>query len=145
MTCSVCGNVDTRDPCTICADERRDCDDARRRRVGRRSLGAGAGRRHAGALSRARRRPVAARRRRARPISTCRRWSRASPRAGSSELILAVNATVEGQTTAHYIIDLLADYPVKVTRLAHGVPVGGELDYLDDGTLAAAMRQRTAF
>ena len=62
-----------------------------------------------------------------------------------SELILAVNATVEGQTTAHYIIDLLADYPVKVTRLAHGVPVGGELDYLDDGTLAAAMRQRTAF
>ncbi len=64
---------------------------------------------------------------------------------GVSEMILAVNATVEGQTTAHYIIDLLTDYPVKVTRLAHGVPVGGELDYLDDGTLAAAMRQRTAF
>jgi recombination protein RecR len=62
-----------------------------------------------------------------------------------SEMILAVNATVEGQTTAHYIIDLLADYSIKVTRLAHGVPVGGELDYLDDGTLAAAMRQRTAF
>ena len=64
---------------------------------------------------------------------------------GVSEMILAVNATVEGQTTAHYIIGLLTDYPVKVTRLAHGVPVGGELDYLDDGTLAAAMRQRTAF
>ena len=62
-----------------------------------------------------------------------------------NELILAVNATVEGQTTAHYIIDLLAAYPVKVTRLAHGVPVGGELDYLDDGTLATAVRQRTAF
>jgi recombination protein RecR len=62
-----------------------------------------------------------------------------------SELILAVNATVEGQTTAHYIIDLLANHPVKVTRLAHGVPVGGELDYLDDGTLATAMRQRTTF
>ncbi len=61
------------------------------------------------------------------------------------ELILAVNATVDGQTTAHYIIDLLAEYPVRLTRLAHGVPVGGELDYLDDGTLAAAMRQRTAF
>jgi recombination protein RecR len=61
------------------------------------------------------------------------------------EIILALNATVEGQTTAHYIIDLLTDYPVKVTRLAHGVPVGGELDYLDDGTLATAMRQRTAF
>ncbi len=64
---------------------------------------------------------------------------------GVNELILAVNATVEGQTTAHYIIDLLAAYPVKVTRLAHGVPVGGELDYLDDGTLATAVRQRTAF
>ncbi len=64
---------------------------------------------------------------------------------GVIEMILAVNATVEGQTTAHYIIDLLTDYPVKVTRLAHGVPVGGELDYLDDGTLATAMRQRTAF
>ena len=64
---------------------------------------------------------------------------------GVSEVILAVNATVDGQTTAHYIIDLLAVYPVKATRLAHGVPVGGELDYLDDGTLAAAMRQRTAF
>ncbi len=64
---------------------------------------------------------------------------------GVSEVILAVNATVDGQTTAHYIVDLLADHPVKVTRLAHGVPVGGELDYLDDGTLAAAMRQRTGF
>ena len=64
---------------------------------------------------------------------------------GVGEVILAVNATVDGQTTAHYIVDLLADYPVEVTRLAHGVPVGGELDYLDEGTLAAAMRQRTAF
>jgi recombination protein RecR len=59
------------------------------------------------------------------------------------EVILAVNATVDGQTTAHYITDLLAHLPVKVTRLAHGVPVGGELDYLDEGTLAAALRQRT--
>ena len=64
---------------------------------------------------------------------------------GINEVILAVNATVDGQTTAHYITDLLCAHPVKVTRLAHGVPVGGELDYLDDGTLAAAMRQRTAF
>ena len=60
-------------------------------------------------------------------------------------MILAVNATVDGQTTAHYVIDSSPTYAVKVTRLAHGVPVGGELDYLDDGTLAAAMRQRTAF
>ena len=61
------------------------------------------------------------------------------------EVILAVNATVDGQTTAHYITDLLSAFPVKVTRLAHGVPVGGELDYLDEGTLAAAIRQRTTF
>jgi recombination protein RecR len=62
-----------------------------------------------------------------------------------NELILALNATVDGQTTAHYITDLIQDTGVKVTRLAHGVPVGGELDYLDEGTLAAAIRQRTAF
>ena len=61
------------------------------------------------------------------------------------EIILALNATVDGQTTAHYITDLLHDANVKVTRLAHGVPVGGELDYLDEGTLSAAIRQRTTF
>ena len=61
------------------------------------------------------------------------------------EVILALNATVDGQTTAHFITDLMAHLPVKVTKLAHGVPVGGELDYLDDGTLAAAIRQRTGF
>jgi len=61
------------------------------------------------------------------------------------EVILALNATVDGQTTAHYITELLADAKVKVTRLAHGVPVGGELDYLDEGTLAAAIKQRTLF
>ena len=61
------------------------------------------------------------------------------------EVILALNATVDGQTTAHYIVDLLSTLDVKVTRLAHGVPVGGELDYLDEGTLAAAVRQRTLF
>ena len=61
------------------------------------------------------------------------------------EVILALNATVDGQTTAHYITDQLADFEVKVTRLAHGVPVGGELDYLDDGTLAQALRARKRF
>ena len=60
------------------------------------------------------------------------------------EVILALNATVDGQTTAHYITDLLEPHNVKVTKLAHGVPVGGELDYLDEGTLSAAIRQRTA-
>jgi recombination protein RecR len=61
------------------------------------------------------------------------------------ELILALNATVDGQTTAHYITELLQGADVKVTRLAHGVPVGGELDYLDEGTLSAAIKQRTLF
>jgi recombination protein RecR len=66
---------------------------------------------------------------------------------GSSikEVVLALNATVDGQTTAHYITDLLRDTGVKVTRLAYGVPVGGELDYLDEGTLSAAIRSRTPF
>jgi recombination protein RecR len=64
---------------------------------------------------------------------------------GVREVILAMNATVEGQTTAHYIADQLAGSGAKVTRLAHGVPVGGELDYLDDGTLTAAMKSRTPF
>jgi recombination protein RecR len=61
------------------------------------------------------------------------------------EIVLALNATVDGQTTAHYITDLLHGGDLKITRLAHGVPVGGELDYLDEGTLAAAIRQRTPF
>ena len=62
---------------------------------------------------------------------------------GVTEVILALGATVDGQTTAHYIADLLRDLPVKITRLAQGVPVGGELDYLDEGTLSAAIRSRT--
>jgi recombination protein RecR len=59
------------------------------------------------------------------------------------EVVLALNATVDGQTTAHYITDLLHDANVSLTRLAHGVPVGGELDYLDEGTLSQALRSRT--
>jgi len=58
------------------------------------------------------------------------------------EVVLATGATVEGQTTAHYIADRLAGLPITVTRLAHGLPVGGELDYLDDGTLTAALKVR---
>jgi len=62
-----------------------------------------------------------------------------------TEVILAMNATVDGQTTAHYITDHLVDMDVKISRLAHGVPVGGELDYLDDGTISAAMASRRPF
>lgn len=61
------------------------------------------------------------------------------------EVILATNATVDGQTTAHYVTDRIEHADIKVTRLAHGVPVGGELDYLDDGTLAAALKARREF
>jgi recombination protein RecR len=64
---------------------------------------------------------------------------------GITEVILALNATVEGQTTAHYVAERLAGMGVTVTRLAPGVPVGGELDYLDDGTLGAALRARKTF
>jgi recombination protein RecR len=61
---------------------------------------------------------------------------------GVGEVILALSATVDGQTTAHYIAEKLNAHGVTVTRLAHGVPVGGELDYLDDGTLTAALNAR---
>jgi recombination protein RecR len=64
---------------------------------------------------------------------------------GATEVILALNATVDGQTTAHYIADVLGDSGVRLTSLAQGVPIGGELDYLDDGTIGAALRARKAF
>ena len=63
-------------------------------------------------------------------------------RGGVDEVVLAMNATLEGQTTAHYLADRLEAFPVRVTQLAHGLPVGGELDYLDEGTLAQALRAR---
>jgi recombination protein RecR len=144
VACSVCGNVDSRDPCTICCDEKRDATIL----VVVESVGdlwaleranATRGRYHVlgGALS---------------PLDGVGpddlNLASLAARVGAGgikEVILAVNATVDGQTTAHYVIELLAPHAVKVTRLAHGVPVGGELDYLDDGTLAAAMRQRTEF
>jgi recombination protein RecR len=144
VTCSICGSVDSRDPCTICADPQRDPSTI----VVVETVGDLWALERAGAL-------------RARyhvlggvlspldgvgpsDLNLASLVDRVAA-GGVGEVILAVNATVDGQTTAHYIVDLLADRPVKVTRLAHGVPVGGELDYLDDGTLAAAMRQRTGF
>lgn len=141
--CSVCGNVDTSDPCSICTDPRRDgatiivvedvsdlwaLERAGTMQVKYHVLG--------GRLS---------------PLDgigpddlNIRSLVDRIAKGGVKEIILAVNATVEGQTTAHYITDQLTDYPVRITRLAHGVPVGGELDYLDDGTLAAALRARTS-
>jgi recombination protein RecR len=142
--CRLCGNIDSQNPCTVCTDERRDpsiivvvADVAdlwaleRAHAVNARYHVLG------GTLS---------------PLDGVGPQDLAIDALVSrahadevKEVILALNATVDGQTTAHYITDLLQDAGVKVTRLAHGVPVGGELDYLDEGTLSAAMRQRTPF
>ncbi|MBX3512129.1 MAG: recombination mediator RecR [Xanthobacteraceae bacterium] len=144
VVCDTCGNIDTRNPCMVCADETRD-----------RSLliavenvadlwaleraGAVNGRYHVlgGTLS-------ALDGIGPDDLNIASLVSRAhEPEV--KEVVLALSATVDGQTTAHYITDLLRDADVKITRLAHGVPVGGELDYLDEGTLSAAIRQRTLF
>ena len=141
--CVVCGNLDTIDPCSICADPRRDqslicvVEDVgdlwamERARIyfGRYHVlggslsaldGIGPDELNIGALVER----VAA--------------------GGIREVIVATNATVDGQTTAHYLAERLADTAVPLTRLAHGVPVGGELDWLDDGTLATALKARRA-
>jgi recombination protein RecR len=143
VVCSSCGNVDTSDPCGLCRDPRRDdstivvvADVGDLWALER--AGASQGRYHVlgGTLS-----PLEGVT--PKDLNLDGLVARASA-PGVSEVVLALNATVDGQTTAHYITDLLSHLPLKITRLAHGVPVGGELDYLDDGTLAAAMRQRTA-
>jgi recombination protein RecR len=142
VVCRICGNIDTQSPCTVCTDPKRDpavlvvvADVADLWALER--AGAISARYHVlgGTLS---------------PLDgigpedlTIDALVARAHDPVVTEVILALNATVEGQTTAHYITDLLHDANVKVTRLAHGVPVGGELDYLDEGTLAAAIRQRT--
>jgi recombination protein RecR len=144
VVCKTCGNIDTHDPCTVCTDTRRDqsilvvvADVADLWALER--AHAVNGRYHVlgGTLS---------------PLDgvgpqdlSIEALVKRAHEPEVSEVILALNATVDGQTTAHYITELLADAHVKVTRLAHGVPVGGELDYLDEGTLSAAMKQRTLF
>ena len=142
--CSVCGNIDTQNPCTLCADPRRDASvivvvaDVADLWALERAQAINA-RYHVlgGTLS-----PLDG----VGPQELAIDALIARAHAPSvSEVILALNATVDGQTTAHYITDLLHDANVKVTKLAHGVPVGGELDYLDEGTLAAAIRSRTPF
>ena len=138
QACTVCGNLDTVSPCAICADSKRDphvlcvVEDVADLWALERA-GVFRGRYHVlgGALSAldgvTPERP-----------NVARLLERVKD--GVEEVILAMNATVEGQTTAHYLMDMLGD--MKVTRLAHGVPVGGELDYLDEGTLSAAFKAR---
>ncbi len=139
--CSTCGNVDTTNPCAICADPRRD----------QRSLCVVEEVADLWALDRSRLFPgrfhVLGGRLSAlegiRPedlsIDSLVRRIEAG---GIDEVVLAMNATLEGQTTAHYIAERIERFPVRVTQLAHGLPVGGELDYLDEGTLAQALRAR---
>jgi recombination protein RecR len=142
--CRNCGNIDTQNPCAICTDPLRDpavivvvADVADLWALER--ANAISARYHVlgGTLS-----PLDGIGPEQLSIDALIARTHAQP---VSEVILALNATVEGQTTAHYVTDLLQDTGVKVSRLAHGVPVGGELDYLDEGTLSAAIRQRTPF
>ena len=150
--CEICGNVDTANPCTICTDPRRDrstivvVEDvadlwALERAKAVNSLyhvlggtlspldGIGPDDLNIDGLVDRVSKPV----------------EQEEDEESKLELILAVNATVEGQTTAHYITDRLEGLNIKITRLAHGVPVGGELDYLDEGTLSAAIKSRSDF
>lgn len=143
VICSTCGSIDTSDPCNVCCDGRRDATtlvvvETVADLWALERAGATRGRYHVlgGVLS-----PLDGVG--PKDLNLAKLTERVRDE-GVREVILAVNATVDGQTTAHYIVDLLSGLEVKVTRLAHGVPVGGELDYLDEGTLSAALRQRTA-
>jgi recombination protein RecR len=139
--CSVCGNLDTADPCALCRDPRRESDivcvveEVADLWAIERSA-AFKGRYHVlgGTLS-------ALDGVGPEDLKIEKLVARVSE-TGVREVILALNATVEGQTTAHFIADRLAGSGAKVSRLAHGVPVGGELDYLDEGTLSAALAAR---
>lgn len=139
--CSECGNVDTVDPCTLCTDQRRDRSTiCVVEEVGDlwalERAGAWSGLYHVlgGTLS-------AIEGIRPEDLSIGSLIERAG-QGRVKEVVLALNATVEGQTTAHYITERLKTQGIAASRLAHGVPVGGELDYLDEGTLTQAIRAR---
>lgn len=142
--CTVCGNIGTADMCPICANSERDTgeicvvEDVADLWAMERG-GAFKGRYHVlgGTLS---------------ALDAVGPDELGIPRlvarvqdSGTREVILALNATVDGQTTAHYIADALTVTGVQITSLAQGVPIGGELDYLDDGTIGAALRARKRF
>ena len=141
VTCATCGNVDTVNPCRLCQDLRRDerllcvveevadlwALDRSRLFPGRYHVLGG----RLSALEGIRPEDLG--------IDTLVGRVAAG---GIDEVVLAMNATLEGQTTAHYLAERLEKYPIRLTQLAHGLPVGGELDYLDEGTLAQALRAR---
>ena len=141
QTCQECGNLDTQSPCSVCTDPRRDpyviCvveDIADLWALERTQSFHGRYHVLGGTLS---------------PLDgvgpddlNIGPLLKRAGNPGIEEIIIATNATVAGQTTAHYIRERLAETGIKTSRLAHGVPVGGELDYLDDGTLATALKSR---
>jgi recombination protein RecR len=140
-TCSVCGNLDTSDPCSICNDTRRDdrllCvveEVADLWALDRSRLFPGRYHVLGGRLS-------ALEGVRPEDLGIDKLVARVAA-GGIDEVVLAMNATLEGQTTAHYLAERLEKFPIRLTQLAHGLPVGGELDYLDEGTLAQALRAR---
>jgi recombination protein RecR len=140
-TCSICGNLDTSDPCSICTDTRRDdrllCvveEVADLWALDRSRLFPGRYHVLGGRLS-------ALEGVRPEDLGIDKLVARVA-NGGIDEVVLAMNATLEGQTTAHYLAERLEKFPIRLTQLAHGLPVGGELDYLDEGTLAQALRAR---
>jgi recombination protein RecR len=142
--CAQCGNLDTQDPCSVCRDHARDAglvcvveDVADLWALER--AGIFKGRYHVlgGVLS-----ALAGVGPEDLNVASLVEKARSG---GLREIVLATSATVDGQTTAHYVMERLKGSGVTVTRLAHGVPVGGELDYLDEGTLAAALKARRPF
>ena len=141
VKCKSCGNLDSVDPCRLCSDERRDggklCvveDVASLWALERANVFSGRYHVLGGVLS-----PLDG----VGPedLNIGALVARLSDNK-MEELILALGATVEGQTTGYYVVDRLSDVDIKITKLAHGVPIGGELDYLDDGTLGAALTAR---
>jgi len=141
VECTICGNVDTTDPCGICADPRRDSkalcvveDVADVWALDRARLFRGRYHVLGGKLS-------ALDGVGPDDLNIAALLARVEDGA-VDEVVLAMNATLEGQTTAHYLAERLEPHSVRITQLAHGLPVGGELDYLDEGTLAQALRAR---
>ena len=140
-TCDTCGNLDTANPCSLCRDTRRDdrllCvveEVADLWALDRSRLFPGRFHVLGGRLS-------ALEGIRPEDLAIDALVARIAA-GGIDEVVLAMNATLEGQTTAHYLAERLEKFPVRLTQLAHGLPVGGELDYLDEGTLAQALRAR---
>lgn len=144
LTCTTCGNLDTASPCGLCTDHRRDAsllcvveDLADLWAIERSHMYHGHYHILGGTLS-----AIDGRGPSQLNLASFMERVRAG---GIQEVILATNATVEGQTTAHYITEMLTGSTIRISRLAQGIPMGGELDYLDDGTLGAALKARLPF